>query len=128
MAKTRADVIAQALRRLGIISANETADADAENFAGDTLDALFEELQGAQGITITWTLNTTPDNAFLALSNLLAVEIAPHYEIAAEPRSRALGRFRATQISDDRADRRDLDENGTISTAEIEADARAVYY
>lgn len=128
MAKTRLDVIQMALRRLGVIAADQAATADQEAFAGDTLDALFEEIKGTQGVTITWALSATPDAAFLPLSYLLAAEIAPHYMVQAEPRSRAMGRLRAALISDDREDRRDLDDDGTVTDAEIAADQRAQFY
>lgn len=129
MSKTRLDVIQQALRHLGVIASDTAASADDESYAGTTLDTLFTEIQNTQGITITWALSATPDNAFLPLSRLLAVEVADHFEVSPkETFARAMGRLRAALITDDRADRRDIDEDGTISTGEIEADARAVYY
>lgn len=129
MSKTKTDVVQMALRRLGVVASDTAASADDADFAGDTLDALFAEIQNTQGITITWTLDATPDNAFLPLSYLLAVEVAPHFMVQApESRATAMGRVRAALISDDREDRRDLDDDGTVTDAEIEADGRSVYY
>lgn len=118
-----------ALRRLGVVASDTAASADDAAYTGDTLDALFLEIQNTQGITITWTLDATPDNAFLSLSYLLATEIAPHFEVQApEPRSKAMGRLRAALIPDDRTDDRDLDEDGTVTDAEIEAGKRALFF
>lgn len=129
MAKTRADVVLMALRHLGVVASDTAASADDAAFTGDTLDALFAEIQNTQGITITWTLDATPDTAFLPLSYLLAAEVAPHFMVPAPTRrAAAMGRLRAALISDDREDRRDIDEDDVISEAEIEADARAVYF
>lgn len=128
MTKTRLDVVQQAHRRLGVLSADEEASADQIAFAGEVLDALFAEVNAVQGLGFTWDLASVPDAAFLALSGLLATEIAPHYEIASEPRSRAMARLRAYALTDDRADWRDLDEDGTVSDAEAAAAERSLYY
>lgn len=129
MPKTRADVIQMALRRLAVVASDTPSSADDAAFTGDTLDALFQEIQNTQGITITWALDATPDNTFLPLSYLLATEIAPHFSVSApESRARAMGRLRAALIPDDRDDRRDLDDDGIITEAEIAADLRAQYY
>ena len=129
MAKTRLDVIQRALRHLSVIASDTNASADDEAFTGETLDTLFEEIQNTQGVTITWALDATPDNAFLPLSHLLATQVASHFEVPPrESYAQAMGRLRAALITDDREDRRDLDEDGTISDGEIDADARAVYF
>ncbi len=129
MPKTRLDVIQKALRHLSVIASDTNASADDEAYTGDSLDTLFEEIQNTQGITITWTLDETPNNAFLPLSRLLAVEVADHFTVPAPTSyANAMGRLRAALIPDDREDRRDLDEDGTVSDAEIEADKRAQFY
>lgn len=128
MTKTRLEVVQQAHRRLGVLSVDEEPTDDQFVYASDTLDAVFEECKTVQGMAFTWALDAVPDAAFLALSNLLAVEIAPHYEVAAEPRHRAMGRLRAYAFPDDRPDERDSDEDGIVSEAEENAGKRAAYY
>lgn len=123
---TRADVINLAHRRLGVLSADEEASADQYEYADDVLTSLFAEL--GQDVTISWDLDAVPDTSFQPLANLLAVDLAPHYAMQSEPRSRAWMRFRATVLSDDREDLRDLDEDGTVEDAEAEAWARARYF
>lgn len=128
MTKTRLEVIQMAHRRLGVLSADEEPTDDQSVFAGDVLDALFEEVNTVQDLGLAWTLDSVPDAAFLPLSYLLAADIAPHYEVAAEPRHRAMGRLRAYALPDDRDDSRDLDGDGAISEAEEAAGDRALYY
>lgn len=128
MTKTRLDVVQQAHRRLGVLSADEEATADQIAFGGEVLDALFAELNSVHSLGFTWDLTAVPDAAFLPLAGCLAVEIAPHYEIAAEPRSRAIMRLRAYALPDDRTDERDLDESGTVSETEADVFERALYY
>lgn len=124
---TRADILRLAHRRLAILAADEALSADQEAYSGDVLDLLVSEIADAQGITVS---ASAPDDGYvLALASLLAVDIAPHYLVAApEPRSRAMMRLRAAVISDDRDDRRDVDDDGTISDAEADAGRRAAFY
>jgi len=128
MPKTRSDVISAALRRIGVLAADEAAEADAEAYAGEALDALFAEVKQVHAMPFTWTLEETPDAAFLPMAYLLATEIAPHYERPSEPRSRAMGRLRAYAFPDDRDLRADYDEDGTVSVDEQDAYDRAAYY
>lgn len=128
MAKTRADVIAMALRRLAIVSADTAVSADQGGFVGDTLDALFLELRSVHGLPTTWVLEATPDEGFLPLSYLLATEVAQHFEVPSEPRSRAMGRLRAYMHPSDLPLRGDTDEDGAISEAEENASNRAQFY
>jgi hypothetical protein len=129
MSKTRLDVIQKALRILGVLASDTDASADDSAYAGDSLDTLFQEIQNTQGVTITWALDATPDNAFLPLSRLLAVEVSDHFEVPPkESFAKAMGRLRAALISDDRDDRADFDDDGTVDAAEKEADLRAQYF
>ena len=129
MSKVKRDVVNAAYRRLGILGDDEALTAEQIDYAGDVLTAIFNELQDAQGLTIAWTLSTIPDELHINLAHLLAVDIAPSYEIAPrESRGRALARVRADLAQDDRTDFRDLDEDGTVSTAEAAAGERAQYY
>ena len=98
---TKADVVTRALRRLRVVAANRAPTADLSAETGTVLDSLFAEI----GVdhAISWTLDTTPDEALNPLADLLAAEIAPEYSKAAPmPRSRALTRFLAVINPDDR--------------------------
>ena len=127
MSKTRAQVISRALRDIRVVAVDEAADADMEADVGDVLDALFQEIEYYKDVT--WTLATVPDNAFLGLANLLAVEVAPTYNKAPPMRrSDAWLRLMAVIRPDDREDYRDIDESGTVDADEADAGERARYY
>lgn len=128
MTKTRADIIAMAHRSIGVLSVDSVPSADQDAYAGDVLDALFDELKAVHGFTFTWALDATPDEAFLPLSLTLASDIAGHYDVPFQSRSRGIARLRAWALPDDRTDRRDTDSDGTISTAEKQAGLEAAYY
>lgn len=128
MARTREQVIDLALKRLGVVAEDETAsDAMAAN-VGDVLDTLFEEVAASK--TLTWDLTAVPNNAYNALANLLAVEVAPQYPPVQAPYPRSVAWMRLMGIirPDDREDGRDLDDDGTVDEDEADAGARALYY
>lgn len=126
---TRLDVIHRALRRLGIISKDESADASDAEDVGEVLDALFDELQNVHEMVFTWDLTTVPLAAFIPLANLLAVEIAVDYDIAPrETKLEAMARMRAYAFPSDFVDNRDLDEDGVISDEEAQSAREAAYY
>lgn len=128
MAKTRLEIITRAMREIGVVAADETPTADDESFVGDTYDALVQELAFSHGITIADT-NAVADKLFIPLSQTLGADVAAHYMVPpAYPRSRAIGRLREAYFTDDRSDPRDIDADGSVSTAESDAAARAVYY
>lgn len=102
MSKTKADVVARAHRVLGLLAADETPTADMIAFAGDTLDGIVDELAYVQGLSISFDSESTPDELFLSMADLLAAEIAGHYGINGPLRSRAIGRIRASVAADDR--------------------------
>ena len=128
MAKTRAQVIDLALKRLGVVAEDETASPAMEANVGDVLDTLFEEVEASKALT--WDLTAVPGSAFNALANLLAVEVAPQYPPAQAPYPRSVAWQRLMGIirPDDREDIRDLDGDGTVDEAEEDAGARALYY
>lgn len=127
---TRADVIAGALRELEILSASEAPTAFHEAFVGGILDDAFAETVATQGLTFAWSPATDdiPAAYKRSLVLLTAAEIAPHFMVQGPSRSAAIGRLRALALPDDRADSRDLDEDGTVTEAEEDAAARAAYY
>lgn len=129
MAKTKIEVISQANRILGLLSVDEVPTADQYAFAETVLDGLYAELNAVHNTGFTWSLvDEVPDGIFLPLATLLAVEIAPHYDIPAGPRSAAIMRVRSFAFSDDRPDDRDYDDDGTVTDEEAAAAERALYY
>lgn len=99
---TRNDVVTLAHRLIGVLSADEVPTADQDAYAGDVLDAVFDELSASQGLLIAWTLDETPRKALMGLAETLASEIAPHYGLSFKPRSAGIARLRAALVSDDR--------------------------
>ena len=102
MAKTQAEVVARAHRTLGLLAADEVPTADMDSFAGNALEGAIEELAYVQGLGVTFDQTDVPEELFLAVSDLLAAEIAPHYGVNGPSRSRALTRIRANLACDDR--------------------------
>lgn len=96
---TRSDILRAAFRRIAVTSADEALTADQEAYASDVLDGLVQELSSAHGLTVDADAPT--DEYMLALAWLLAVHIAPHYMVQAEPRSRATMRLRSIMIDND---------------------------
>ncbi len=128
MTKTRTEIIAQAHRELSVLSVDEDPSTEQITYAGGVLDALFEELKTVHGMAFTWTLDETPDAAFIPLGLCLAADIQRHYQMNKVRRSRAIARLRAYAFPDDRADPADYDSDGTVTTAERQANDRAAYY
>lgn len=128
---TRADIVRLAHRRLGVLSSDEALTAEQLEFGGDILDALFSELPYTQGTSFAWALSATPSQYLIPLAYLLATEPAfiEHYATqAVERRSAAVARLRAIAFPDDRATRADINDDGTVTTAESDADLRAQFY
>ena len=128
MTKTRLEVIAQAHREIRVLSVDEDPSADQESYAGAVLDSLFEELKTVHGMPFTWTLDETPDAAFIPLGLCLAADIQRHYNLNLVRRSRAIARLRAYAFPDDRSDPADYDADGTVTDSEQAAYDRAAYY
>lgn len=128
MPKTRAEVITSALRRIGVVAEDEAASTAMETNTGEVLDTLLAEVEAAKALT--WDLTAVPDEAFIALSNLLAADAAPLYPPAQAPYSRGVAWMRLMGVirPDDREDYRDTDDDGTISDAEADAGERARFY
>jgi hypothetical protein len=98
----RSAIIELALRRIGVRSNDEAPSPDDITYAGGILDLLVEEL--ATEVTFTWDLTDVPGAVAVPLANLLAVDIATHYAVPAEPRGRAYGRLLAVLRPDNRTD------------------------
>ncbi|MGB1215741.1 MAG: hypothetical protein ACPG4X_20390 [Pikeienuella sp.] len=126
MTKTQTETVAAAFGHLGINTVGESVDSEDSAYAVGVLDGVIAELLAVQGLTVTFDI---ADELYLPLSHLLAVEVSPRYGVA-PPMSRAtaVARVRAAMIDNDLEDRRDTDDDGTISDAEADAGARALYY
>jgi len=128
MAKTRAEIISQTLRDLGVLASDENPTADDEAFVGGVYDAVVPELSYSHGVVISDS-DAVDDKLFVPLGQVVAADCAGHFTVAPPvPRHRALGRLKAAYTSDDRADPRDIDEDGSVSDAEADAAARAEFY
>lgn len=121
---TKADVIRLAHRKLGIVSAEQDVSADQEAYASDVLQGIWDE----HSSTMNFSITAPARRYYMALADLLAAEIAPHYTAPGPDRSRAIGRLRGILLQDDRVDSRDSDDDGIVSEAEVSAAARAGYY
>jgi len=102
MSKTKLEVVARAHRVLGLLAVDENPTADMIAFAGEALEGAIEELAYVQGVGVSFDEDTVPDEIFLAMADLLAAEIAAHYGVAGPVRSRAIGRIRASLVTDNR--------------------------
>lgn len=121
------DVITQALRRIGVLSADESPSASQWDHAEATLDAVFAEFSSVQG-SISWALDATPNAALIPLADILAAEIAPHFDVAGPNRSRAVLRLRAALMPDNRPDPRDYDGDDSVTADEADTFAAGKYY
>ncbi len=130
MPKTKAEIVAEAHRRIGVLSVDEDPSGDMVSYGDASADSVFAELvDGPHNMGFTWTLDTTPDAAFRPFAWLLAVDLAEHYQVQPrESRAAAVFRLRSYAFSDDREDRRDSDDDGAISDAEKAAGKRAEFY
>lgn len=129
MAKSKLEVIAEAHRRINVLSVDESPSNDMIAYAGDAADSLLIELNSRpHECQFFWTTDAVPEGVFRGFAWLLAVDLAAHYRVQAEPRSRAIMRVRAFAFEDDRPDARDTDLDGALSEAELAAAARSVYY
>lgn len=101
--KTRLDVVTRSLRRLGVAAHDEAPTSDQIDSVGAVYDALLAEILVNAGLTID--PEAVPDEAFIPLANLLAVEISPDFG-GALPQSRgsALLRLLSVLRPDDRTD------------------------
>lgn len=106
--KTRLDVINRAFRQIGVKSEDEALTADQIANGGEVLDALFAEVSkralDTHGQGLGFNLSAVPDEAFLPLANLLAVDLAGDYSVAPKmTRGTAMLQFFSVEFPDDRA-------------------------
>ncbi|ARO14430.1 hypothetical protein BVG79_01084 [Ketogulonicigenium robustum] len=101
--KTKKQIIERALRSIGVLAQDEPATAEMEQQAGMVLDSLWAEINAAMPGATFDPRAGVPDEAFVAVAQLLAAEIAPDYDRAGPSRSRAWLRVRALYVTDDRA-------------------------
>lgn len=131
VAKTRLDICEDALRMLRVLAVGENMAADDYAVAKAALEAEFDLWKSVQGFTWTFDLDTVPNQYARPMAEALAALIAAEFPLPGQTvpnYSRAVGRMRAIAFPDDRADSRDLDGDGTVSTAEANVAKRAAYY
>lgn len=122
MTKTSLEVVAEAHRRINVLSVDEEPSADMVSYGQSVLEAVLAEE------TVSFTSETVPDDVYKPLAWLVAADLAVHHERPAEARGKALYRFHGAIYPNDMTDRRDVDEDGSISEAEEYAGLRAGFY
>lgn len=129
MAKSKLEVIAEAHRRINVLSVDESPSDDMITYAGDAADSLLIELNSRpHECKFFWTTDAVPEGVFRPFAWLLAVDLAAHYREPAEARARAVMRVLSFAYEDDRDEVRDSDLNGILSDAELAAAMRSIYY
>lgn len=126
---TEAQVIAQAHRRLGVLSAEEAPTDDMVAYGAETLALILAELR-ADGLPLVSVGGVVADGLALPLAMLLATDLAPHYEVPPrDARSRCVARLRAILYPDDRPDPAPVvDDYGFWDVADDEGRARWASY
>lgn len=116
---TRLDVIHRALRDLGVTAHDEAATADEAAYAGQTLDALFAEIQVSPGLTFDFTLSgTVPESHFLPLSWCLSARLPNYGAAPPKPWTSALMELKA--VNNPYARNMDLNDDDTTTDEEVD--------
>lgn len=119
MAKSKTEVVAEAHRRIGVLSVDESPSDDMVTYASDAADSLVHELNGPPfNMQFFWDASAVPEDAYRPFAWLLAVDLAAHYKVPSESRLSALNRMRAFAFVDDRPDARDTDSDGIVTDDE----------
>ena len=127
MTKTALEVIERAHRRIRVLAVDDEPTAEMDALGNTVLQGLLDEIGATT--TIAFTIDTVPDNAFLGMADLLAVELAPEYNRPPpSTRGYAWSRLMSVLRPSDIEDRRDTDDDGTVSDDEEEAGLRAQFY
>lgn len=128
MTKTSQDVCTHALRLLSVVAVGEEPSAKDFAFCKEVFEAEFDRVNTVHGFGWTFDAETVPDDLLHAMGMLVASKVDSTYMVQGPPESRAIGMLREYSFPDDRADSRDLDEDGTVTDAEKDAAKRAAYY
>jgi hypothetical protein len=78
MSKTRTQLIARVLSRLGAIQAGETPSAEDSDIVDDELEPVVADL-AARGVAVISDLDEIDDEVFPHLSRIVANELAPDF-------------------------------------------------
>ena len=92
---TKLDVITAALRLLGVLASDEEPTADQYAMGDLYLASIFEEVEAEAGLP--FSVDAVPVNAFLALSRLLAVDLAAPF-LVNPPTSRGMAMLRLLAV------------------------------
>lgn len=128
MAKTKHNIVTRALRMIEVVGVGEVPDADDYAHAVEMLETEYARANREQSLALSIDLDATPDELFEPLAMLVASKVAMVYRKQGPRYSSAIAAMRAYALPDDRTDSRDLDDDGTVSTAEAAAGERAAYY
>lgn len=121
MAKTANDVVTAAYRRIGVAAVDVPLDADNYAVGLEIWNTLQAELYGKEGISALASADSTPDWAFNAVVQMLAIELAPMHGLP-KPETdwfQQLRRLRRGNHEDDRED---------LAGLNLEAYDRAAFY
>lgn len=127
MPKTKNDIVSLALRTIGVLSSDEEASADDFAYAGDILDAEFARVKVTEGFTWAWDIETVPDALYEPLARYLASFLFS-FERPLPNRRDAMAAIREHEYLDDRVDRADDDEDGTLSAEEQKVAEKSAFY
>lgn len=129
MAKSKTEVVAEAHRRISVLSVDESPSDDMIAYGGDSADSLLIELNSAPyDMRFFWNADAVPEGVFRPFAWLLAVDLAEHYKVPAEPRMAALARVRKYAFPDDRVNPKDTDGDGLVTDAEVSAYEKTAYF
>ena len=130
MTKTARDVITSAFRRIGVAAADSPLSSDDYTIGYEVYEGLIDELYTRRGVTALDDIEATPVWTFNPLAQMLAVDLAPHYD-REKPAAHwwtGLRRLRGNVFIDDRDNPADLNNDTTITAAESTAYDEAAFY
>ena len=129
MTKNSREIVETALMQMGALEPGGTASADDYATAKGILEGTLAEFKAARSLTLTWDVETVPDEVAQALSDAITEPMAAIYPGGRiVPQSRAFTRMLAVLRPDDRGLQADYDEDGTVTDDEQDAFDRAAYY
>lgn len=125
----RNDIVARALRRLGVVAQDEAPDAQQIATGIAIYEAMIADANGPWGgCALPFTDKGTVPAAYQwPVINLLATRLAAEYSVP-EPMPEITALMRLRAVNRPYVRDMDLDENGIVEPAEIEAVERSRWY
>lgn len=96
-AKTRAQMITRAMRRLGILGSGQSQSPEDTDLIGEVLDSVHDELRKKR--LVNFASSSFPEWSQEGFTNCLIEEIAPYFGLNREGSRRKGERQLATQIA-----------------------------